>query len=128
MIIQVLKQQFSVCKVADYCEVDCCHPFVFTGSTDTEKSLVCPTECIPATTIERVDGWRAFRIKGQLDFSLIGILAHISSTLAAEKIGLFAVSTFDTDYIMVKEDDLDRALAALAKAGDEISFASIGNT
>ena len=57
MIIQVLGQQFSVCKVADYGEVDCCQPFVFTGSTDAEKSLVCPTECIPAATIERVDGW-----------------------------------------------------------------------
>ena len=57
MIIQVLGQQFSVCKVADYGEVDCCQPFVFTGSTDAEKSLVCPTECIPAAPIERVDGW-----------------------------------------------------------------------
>lgn len=57
MIIQVLGQQFSVCKVADYGEVDCCQPFVFTGSTDAEKSLVCPTECIPTATIERVGGW-----------------------------------------------------------------------
>ncbi len=85
MIMQVLEQQFSVCKVADYGEMDCCQPFVFTGSTDTEKSLVCPTECISVTTLERVDGWRAFRIEGQLDFSLIGILASISSVLAAEK-------------------------------------------
>ena len=123
MIIQVLEQQFSVCKVADYGDVDCSQPFVFTGSTDAEKSLVCPTECIPAATIERVDGWRAFRIEGQLDFSLVGILAHIASVLAAEKIGLFVVSTFDTDYILVKEVDLDRALAALANAGDEILFA-----
>lgn len=123
MIIQVLEQQFSVCKVADYGEMDCCQPFVFTGSTDTEKSLVCPTEYISMTTLERVDGWRAFRIEGQLDFSLIGILASISSVLAAEKIGIFAVSTFDTDYILVKEGDLDRALAALARSGYEISFA-----
>ncbi len=57
MIIQVLEQQFSVCKVADYGDVDCSQPFVFTGSTDAEKSLVCPTECIPAATIERVGGW-----------------------------------------------------------------------
>ena len=57
MTIQVLEQQFSVCKVADYGEVNCCQPFVFTGSTDAEKSLVCPTECIPAATIERVGGW-----------------------------------------------------------------------
>ena len=48
MIIQVLGQQFSVCKVADYGEVDCCQSFVFTGSTDAEKSLACPMECIPA--------------------------------------------------------------------------------
>ena len=55
----------------------------------------------------------------QLDFSLVGILARISSILAAEEIGIFAVSTFDTDYILVKAENLDRALSALARAGYE---------
>ena len=119
MKLNVLKESFSVCKVASYEGVDLDAPFVFTGSTDMEKSLVCPTDRVPATTLAREDGWRAFRVEGQLDFSLVGILARISSVLAAEKIGIFAVSTFDTDYILVKAENLDRALVALARDGYE---------
>ena len=119
MKLCILKKPFSVCKVASYEDVDLDAPFVFTGATDKEKSLVCPTDRVPAATLAREDGWSAFRIEGQLDFSLVGILARISSVLAAEKIGIFAVSTFDTDYILVKAENLDRALAALAHAGYE---------
>ena len=119
MKLGVLKESFSVCKVASYEGVDLDAPFVFTGATDMEKSLVCPTDRVPDATLAREDGWRAFRIEGQLDFSLVGILARISSILAAEKIGIFAVSTFDTDYILVKAENLERALVALARAGYE---------
>ena len=119
MKLDVLKESFSVCKVASYEGVDLGAPFVFTGSTDAEKSLVCPTDRAPGATLAREDGWRAFRVEGQLDFSLVGILASISSVLAAEKIGIFAVSTFDTDYILVKAENLGRALAALDRAGYE---------
>ena len=89
------------------------------AGADRERSLVCPTDRVPVATLAREDGWRAFRIEGQLDFSLVGILARISSILAAEEIGIFAVSTFDTDYILVKAENLDRALSALARAGYE---------
>ena len=119
MKLSVLKESFSVCKVASYEGVDLDTPFVFTGATDREKSLVCPTDRVPVATLAREDGWRAFRIEGQLDFSLVGILARISSVLAAEKIGIFAVSTFDTDYILVKAENLERALVALARDGND---------
>ncbi len=119
MKLSVLKESFSVCKVASYEGIDLDTPFVFTGATDREKSLVCPTDRVPVDTLAREDGWRAFRIEGQLDFSLVGILARISSILAAEKIGIFAISTFDTDYILVKAENLERALVALARAGYE---------
>ena len=65
---------------------------------------------------------RAFRIQGVLDFSLIGILAKISGTLAEHQIGLFAVSTYNTDYILVKQEDLDRALAVLSMMYDASSL------
>jgi len=65
----------------------------------------------------REDGWKGFRIEGILDFSLIGILSKISAILADNKIGIFAVSTYNTDYILVKEGDLERAAQALSKAG-----------
>ena len=119
MKIRVLKESFSVCKVASYEGIDLDAPFVFTGSTDRERALVCPSSRVPDATLAREDGWRAFRIEGQLDFSLVGILARISSILATEKIGIFAVSTFDTDYILVKAENLERALVALARAGYE---------
>ena len=120
MKISVLKDFFSVCKVASYEGIDLGAPIVFTGSTDREKSLVCPTDRVPASTLAREDGWRAFRIEGQLDFSLVGILARISSILAAEKIGIFAISTFDTDYILTKAEDFYRALAALRAEGHDV--------
>ncbi len=121
MKLEVLPHDFTVCKVADYRGIDLAAPFVFTGATDAEKSLVCPTPLVPAATLSREDGWRAFRVAGPLDFALVGILARISGALAAEGIGLFAVSTFDTDYILVKAPDLDRALAALRAAGYAIA-------
>ena len=108
---------FSVCKVEDYSLVDLCHPFVFTGCTDVERSLVCPVNIVPGNTTERSDGWKAFRIEGVLDFSLVGILSKISVCLANNNIGIFAISTFNTDYILTKTDDFDRAVEALKKEG-----------
>lgn len=94
--------------------------FCFTGKTDEERSLVCLTEETPDNTIQREDGWRAFRIQGVLDFSLVGILSKISGFLADAKIGIFAVSTYNTDYILVKAEDEMKALDVLAQAGYKV--------
>ncbi len=118
--IEPLDVNLSVCKVEDYSQVDICQPFCFTGSTDEEFSLVCPTDMVPGNTTERDDGWRAFRIVGVLDFSLVGILAGISEILAENKIGLFAVSTYNTDYILTKAEQYEKALEALKSAGYRI--------
>ena len=115
-----LEPDFSVCKVEDYSRLDLGQPFVFTGSTDEEKSLVCPTAIVPQNTVERDDGWKALRIIGILDFSLIGILARISGILAENRIGIFAVSTFNTDYIFVKKNDFDKSVKVLEDAGFSI--------
>jgi len=80
-------------------------------------SLVCPTDIVPENTTDRDDGWRAFRIVGTLDFSLIGILARISKILAANEIGIFAISTYNTDYILTKEDNYEKALNVLKVSG-----------
>ena len=112
-----LEQEFSVCKVKDYSLIDLGQPFVFTGSTDEERSLVCPTAIVPQNIVERDDGWKVLRIIGILDFSLIGILARISSVLAENRIGIFAVSTFNTDYIFVKKNDFDKSIKVLEDVG-----------
>ena len=111
---------FSVCKVADYSQVDLNAPFSFIGKTDEENSLVCRVEDVPSNALIRDDGWKAFRIEGVLDFSLIGILSEISGLLAEKKIGIFAVSTYNTDYILTKEENFEKALDVLSKAGYEI--------
>ena len=118
--LEALDVRFSVCKVADYSGVDINQPFCFTGTTDEENSLVCPEGLVPENTVERVDGWKGFRITGQLDFSLIGILAGISEVLASSEIGIFAVSTYNTDYVLTKEENYKKALEALSNAGYEI--------
>ena len=120
MTINIIAEEFSVCKVTDYEGVNLSSPHIFIGSTDEEKSLVCPIRLVPDNTIERDDGWKAFRIEGTLDFSLIGILAAMSKVLAEGGIGIFAISTFNTDYILTKSDNFDRAIALLQSAGYSI--------
>ena len=75
MTLQVIRADFSVCRVADYSSVNLQAAYCFIGKTDEENSLVCQTADVPGNTLERDDGWKAFRIEGTLDFSLIGILA-----------------------------------------------------
>ena len=118
--LEPLNILFSVCKVADYSGIEIDQPFVFTGRTDEEKSLVCPTDQVPDITLARDDYWKAFRICGELDFSLIGILAKISKILAENSIGIFAISTYNTDYILTKEKNFEKALKVLADAGYEM--------
>lgn len=117
MKLKVINESFSVCKVIDYTMVDLENPYCFIGKTEEEKSLVCPTQQLPLNTLEHEDGWRGFRIEGILDFSLIGILSQISSILAENKIGIFVISTFNTDYIFTKQENFDRAINVLKASG-----------
>ena len=120
IILESLQPRFSVCKVKDYSGVDLTKSFCFTGTTDAENSLVCPESLVPENTTERDDGWKGFRIIGQLDFSLIGILARISKILAEGGIGIFAISTYNTDYILTKEENFEKAMKVLKNAGYEV--------
>ena len=120
MVLKLIQQEFSLCKVAGISEVDFSDEFCFLGKTDEEISLVCSPGRVPATTIARDDGWRAFRIEAVLDLSLIGILSQISRVLADAQIGIFALSTFNTDYILVKKESCERAISALKSAGHDV--------
>ena len=117
MELKKLEYDLSVCKLADIRDIDLGRDFFFVGRTDEEISLVCKTEDIPEKTVERDDGWRGFRIRGVLDFSLIGILSKLSGILAENNIGIFAVSTYNTDYIFLKKENFDRAMDVLKDAG-----------
>lgn len=121
MELKVLPYRFTVCKLLSADEMPADKDFYFAAKTDEEMSLVCKCEDVPCNTTVRDDGWKGFRIEGVLDFSLIGILSKISSILAENKIGIFAVSTYNTDYIFVKEENFDKALEALKSSGYSIS-------
>lgn len=116
MNLKTLPQDFSVCKVSDFSQINWEDPFIFLSKTDEELSLVCSTNSVPKNCTHQENEWRAFRIEGELDFSLVGILAKISSLLAEEKISIFAVSTFNTDYILVRNKDWDHARKTLIQA------------
>ena len=117
MELKKLPYDLTVCKVASLADVPLDTEFFFLGKTDEELSLVCRTEDVPAATTERDDGWKGFRIEGVLEFSMVGILSKLSGILAENEIGLFAVSTYNTDYILVKEANFAKALEVLAAEG-----------
>ena len=88
-------------------------------STPDEVSVVCPTDLAPPS--EQADhGWRLLTVRGPLEFTLTGIMASMAGVLAAAGVSLFAVSTYDTDHMLVKSTDLTRAIAALTEAGHDV--------
>ena len=117
MEIKKIDHNFSVCQVEDYSLVNLNSEYSFIGKTDEEKSLVCITDEVPANVIQRDDGGKAFRIQGVLDFSLIGILAKIAAALADNGISIFAVSTYNTDYVLMKKENYQKALDVLKALG-----------
>lgn len=117
MEIKKIDHNFSVCQVEDYSLINLNSEYSFIGKTDEEKSLVCITDEVPANVIQRDDGWKAFRIQGVLDFSLIGILAKIAAALADNGISIFAVSTYNTDYVLMKKENYQKALDVLKALG-----------
>ena len=92
--------------------------FSLTGSAD-ELSLVCEARLLPVDT-KHDSGWLAFKLRGPFDFALTGILAAVLNPLRDAGVGIFAVSTFDTDYVLVKRERLDAALLALRGAGHTV--------
>ncbi|MCL1130272.1 ACT domain-containing protein [Shewanella sairae] len=91
----------------------------FIGKTHDELSVVVPAD-LTLNSLEHEEGWRCLEVLGPLGFSMTGILSSVSGTLADEKISIFAISTFDTDYILVKKDTLVAATKALKKKNYQI--------
>lgn len=121
MKLKVINQDFSICKIKDLSCIDYSDEFFFISKSDEELSLVCSSDLVPTNAIECDHGWKAFRVQGVLDFSLIGILSQISTILAESGIGIFAVSTYNTDYILTKKDNFDKAINALKLKGYEVT-------
>lgn len=119
LTFEILSATLGVCKLGASQEVP---PWAYQGEffsvtkTSEEMSIVCPEAVIPDEALcER--GWRALKIAGMLDFSLVGILAVVSAVLANAGVSIFAISTYNTDYILVRDNDLEAAVQALGGAG-----------
>lgn len=122
LTLELFKGDYGVCRLSNDEDIPTWakgEEFVSITKTSDELSIVCPIENIPEG-INCEKNWRILKILGPLDFALIGILSKISSILANEKISIFAISTFDTDYILVKEEDIDNATKALSTNGYNI--------
>jgi hypothetical protein len=90
--------------------------FVTMSRTAEELSIVCAQDAVPAG-VRCEPSWRCLRVAGTLDFAAIGVLASLVNPLAEAGVSVFVVSTFDTDYLLVKEHDFERACAALRRCG-----------
>lgn len=121
MELKKLPYDLTVCKVKSERDINLNNEFYFIGKTAEEISLVCVTADTPQNATAREDGWKCFKIQGVLDFSLVGILAEISAILAENNISIFAVSTYDTDYVLVKEENFEKALKILSVNGYNIT-------
>lgn len=115
--LTVLSAPYSVCRIALTSTINWSGELTFVGKTPDELSLVCETALAPPITSAREDHWRALRVDGVLDFSLVGILSGITAVLAAQSISVFCVSTYNTDYLLVKENALNAAVLALRAGG-----------
>ena len=118
MEFDLLKKRYAVCALA----VPALPGGEFMSLTVSggEVSLVCEEEKAPEGCTAET-GWRALKIKGPLDFSLVGILADVSAALKQANVSIFAVSTYETDYVLVKARSLQRAVAALEAQGHTVS-------
>ena len=120
LTLKLLKETYGVCRLnPDEILPDWVRKSDFFSITATseELSVVCVQNCIPEH-IRCEKDWRILQVEGTLDFSLIGILSSISTILAHNKISIFVISTFDTDYILVKDKDIDAAILALKSESD----------
>lgn len=119
-LLKLLDAQFDVHKLSSVMQLEDLQGNWFLSSTNEELSLVCEAlnrELIKDSVQKSELNWRCIKVEGPLDFSMTGIIAGLSHELAKAEIPIFVVSTFDTDYLLVKERNLAEALVVLKKAG-----------
>lgn len=115
--ISLLDGEFSVCRLERMPDADVLQEPFFIAGTSDEISLVCRGPSIPDDAQYVSPGWSMLRIEGPLDFSMVGVISGISSVLADAGISIFVVSTYLTDYFMVRSGDLERTCGSLASEG-----------
>jgi len=121
--ISILPDTFAICQldkdapIPDWAKGGC---FLSITRTPGELSIVCPQILVPKG-IRGEEGWRCLKVEGPLDFSATGVLASLLVPLAREGISVFVISTYDTDYLLVKEENLGKAIMLLWQEGHEFT-------
>ena len=119
----ILKKKFAICQLSPNDSIpdpSKLGDFWSITKTDEEISIIIPENLIQANWNKSEKGWRAIKIIGPLYFSLTGIIANLSTVLAKAGISIFAFSTYNTDYILVKEKNLEQSKEVLEKSGHKI--------
>ncbi len=131
---RVLNERLAVCRAAADAPIPVwaqAAEFFCVARTTDELSIVCPQDVCPQNSVQpsvveqngtgvKIEaGWMAFKLEGPFPFSMTGVLASFVQPLAEAQIPIFAISTFDTDYVLVKEENLQRAVTALHGVGHE---------
>ena len=124
LTLELLPDVYSICQLDPQADIP---SWVLTGDflsitrTKNELSLVCSQERVPHG-VECDKGWRCIMVRGPLDFSLVGILASLTSSLAEADVSISAISTYETDYLLVKGENLRRAVLKLKEAGHDVVY------
>ena len=126
MKLKILDSTFSVVKISSTEKIPlwALKSDVFSITrTDEELSIVCPSECLSKNEVFKdiENDWKCIKVEGILDFSLTGILSSLANTLAENKISIFAISTFNTDYLLVKCQSIEKAIIVLENEGHSFS-------
>lgn len=122
LVLSVLPGRLAVCRLAADAPIpEWAHSGAFVSVTRAadELSLVCSENSVPDSVLA-VRGWRALKVAGPLDFALAGVLAALVVPLAEAGVSVFALSTYDTDYVLLREADLPHAMTALEHAGHRV--------
>jgi hypothetical protein len=117
MELQKIDRDFTICRLGNINQADLAGEFLFLAKTDDEISLVCETDHLPPGVIASDSGWKALKISGILDLGLTGVISKIAGLLAEAGIGVFVISTYNTDYILLKAVNFDKGVQALARNG-----------
>jgi hypothetical protein len=122
LTLSLMEGTFAVCRLGPEAGLPAwalSSPFRSITRTPDELSIVCRQADVPQAT-RHEGGWKALKVEGPFDFSAIGVVSSVAAPLAAAGVSIFVMSTFDTDYLLVKGEKLEAAVASLAAAGHAV--------
>lgn len=117
MILQIVNREFSICKVTEIPIEVLQQEYTFFSKTDCELSLICETKYIPEYALAIEHGWKCFRIEEDASFEKYGMIAFLANIIAAEKTSTLVVGTYDTDYLLIKNDKFAQVIQSLKEHG-----------